>query len=106
MLNEKQDDWGLTQIQYAHREKQRARDRMRKRMQRAKIKAAPPMVCEYPVDNFQCFRLKMQDIQDLDILAYRKYVPNRTTLGLLMTAKGDGDWISLPYVSILQGLTP
>ncbi|WP_287339899.1 hypothetical protein [Mesorhizobium sp.] len=35
-------------------------------------------------------------------LAYRKYVPNRVALGLPMTAKGEGDWISLPFLSILS----
>ncbi|WP_156394424.1 hypothetical protein [Mesorhizobium sp. Root172] len=34
-------------------------------------------------------------------LAYRKYVPNRTALGIPMTAKAEGGWITLPAVSIL-----
>jgi hypothetical protein len=103
MLNEKQDAWGMTQIQYAQREKRRLRDKMRKRVERERMRVTPPpMLTEYPVDRPRLFRLKMQDIQDLGILAYRKYVPNRTALGLPMTAKGEGDWISLPYVSILH----
>lgn len=36
-------------------------------------------------------------------LAYRKYVPNRTALGIpLITSKASGDWVSLPFVSILK----
>ncbi|PAP94007.1 hypothetical protein [Mesorhizobium wenxiniae] len=35
-------------------------------------------------------------------LAYRKYVPNRVALGIPMTAKGEGDWVSLPFLSILS----
>lgn len=35
--------------------------------------------------------------------AYRKYVPNRTALGSTpMTAKGEGVYVSLPFVSILR----
>lgn len=34
-------------------------------------------------------------------IAYRKYVPNRVALGIPMTAKGEGDWVSLAFVSIL-----
>lgn len=34
-------------------------------------------------------------------LAYKKYVPNRTALGIPMTSKAEGGWISLPAVSIL-----
>lgn len=36
------------------------------------------------------------------VLAYRKYVPNRVAIGIPLTAKGEGDWISLPFVSILR----
>lgn len=33
--------------------------------------------------------------------AVRRYVPNRVALGVIMTTKAEGDWISLPFVSIL-----
>lgn len=35
-------------------------------------------------------------------LAVRRYVPNRTALGQPMTAKADGFWVSVPFVSILK----
>jgi hypothetical protein len=96
------NEWGLSQIEYAQREKHRLRERMKKRQQRARIKLTPPpMISEHPVNKFETFLLKGQDIQELGIMAYRKYVPNRSGLGIPMTAKGEGDWISLPYVSIL-----
>lgn len=34
--------------------------------------------------------------------AVRRYVPNRIALGIPMTAKGEGDWVSLPFLSILS----
>ncbi len=40
------------------------------------------------------------------ITAYRKYVPNRIALGIPMTAKGEGDWISLPFLTILAPASP
>lgn len=38
------------------------------------------------------------------IAAYRQWVPNRTALGSApLTAKGEGGYVSLPFVSILRG---
>jgi hypothetical protein len=40
------------------------------------------------------------------IVAYRQWVPNRTALGSApLTAKGEGGYVSLPFVSILASRT-
>lgn len=102
-LKDNNEDWGLSITDNAKLARVRQRDRDRKRAQRAILKMrAPPLVPDYPQETHSVFRLKAQDIQCLGILAYRKYIPNRVALGLPMTAKGEGDWVSLPYVSILD----
>ncbi|AZO45899.1 hypothetical protein EJ076_34860 [Mesorhizobium sp. M7D.F.Ca.US.005.01.1.1] len=97
------NEWGLSQIEYAQREKHRLRERMKKRAQRARIKMTPPpMVCEQLVEKYVTFRLKGQDIQELDIVAVvtktfkrpdpmsRYYPPVAVPM-------------SLPWVSMLYG---
>lgn len=43
---------------------------------------------------------------ELGILCVSRYVPNRTALGMAMTAKGEGSDISLPFVSFIHGAKP
>lgn len=104
-LRDTPDGWGLSIVDNARLARMRQRDRDRKRARRLILKLkAPPIFPDEPVDNLCItWRLTGQDVQDLGIIAYRKYVPNRTALGLPLTAKGEGDWISLPWVSILHG---
>lgn len=88
------DDFGL---EYALKaERRRIREREKKRRQRAKQVAARALVvvdAPSPVATF---------MTPSGFRAYRKYVPNRTALGSApLTAKGEGVYVSLPFVSIL-----
>ena len=103
MPQERSNEWGLTPIEYAQRDKQRLRERMKKRMQRARMKLnPPPMICEHPVQNFSTFTLKGQDVQDLGIIAVvTKVIKKQNPIG---------GWrepidipISLPWVSLIYG---
>jgi len=100
----KHNEWGLSQIEYAQREKQRLRERMKKRQQRARIKMTPPpMVHELSTAcSFETFLLKGLDVQDLGIIAvvtkvFKRPDPmNRYYAPIAVP-------MSLPWVSMLYG---
>ena len=78
-------------------------NRPKKRQQRARIKMTPPpMICEHPVHKFETFRLKGQDVQELDIIAvvtkvFKRPDPmNRYWAPVAVP-------MSLPWVSMLYG---
>jgi hypothetical protein len=76
-------------------ERQRIREREKKRRHRAR-QAARPMVAEPHRNEIETFTTPS------GIPAYRQFVPNRTALGSApMTEKGEGGYVSLPFVSIL-----
>lgn len=100
-LIDSNENWGLSAAEYARREKLRLRDRMRKRMQRAKIKATP-MRLEQPVEKYTTFRLKGQDIQELGIIAVVTKVVKRQN-PIARWREPISVPMSLPFVSMLYG---
>jgi len=102
-LRDTNENWGLSQAEYARREKKKLRDRMRLRQQRANTKMIiPPMIYKQPVEKFTTFRLKGQDVQELGIVA--------VVASMVKRQNPIARWrdpilvpMSLPFVSILHG---
>jgi hypothetical protein len=102
-LRDSNENWGLSPTEYAQREKTRLRERMKKRLQRARIKVMPPpMLREQLVEKHTMFRLKGQDIQELGIIA--------VVASMVKRQNPIARWrepilvpMSLPFVSLLHG---
>lgn len=102
-LRDTNEGWGLTQAEYAHREKKKLRDRMRIRQQRANTKMIiPPMIYKQPVEKLRTFRLKGQDVQELGIIAVVSSMVKRTN-PISRYREPILVPMSLPYVTLLHG---
>jgi len=89
--------WGLTQVQYASREKARLRARERMRRVRARVAAENALAAM-----LQSHREVETFMTASGILAYRKEIPNRISLTSQPVYESTATKIiSLPWVSIL-----
>lgn len=82
------EGWGAAAL-YARVEKQKKIARAKK-IRQAGLPANPP-----PPPSVEIFRTASGQ------LAYSKFRPNLSHLGMLWTKKAEGEYVSLPWVSIL-----